>query len=432
LTRGIGDGTALRSLPFVALLFSLALPAAAAVALPCLVAAFVIAVISWRELAPPPFPCKSTIALWAAVVIASLHFAVDPAYSLAEIRSDVAYALAAFVAFFAWTRDERRLRISCVAVWAGFLAVSSSALFGAYLRDGYWPSDVYYGGVGAVSNYLVTIGPVLALTVALLGRGHSSKWWALGGGLFLAVALACAQRALWPAIGLQVALVCVWLWQAESVSIGPLRLAVTLVILLALIGGGIYVSERYRTGGDAGSPSAIRNDLRPRVWEKVGEEILAHPLTGAGFGQGVMAKAYPALLPAGDTVFWHPHNLVLAYGISAGVPGMLAVVALFAALAWRFWQVALRGERLARLSGLAGTAMVAGVFARNMTNDLFVNRGALLFWALAGMLFGYALRRGPVSSPPANPSRRVEKIPKYEKTDVSNQLRHERLTSRAE
>src|SRR5262245_30622523 len=385
--------TALLPLPFGVLLFSLAFPTADAVALPCLLAAFLIAVTSWRQLAPPSFPCKWTTALWIGVVIASLRFAVDPAYSLGEVRSEVGYALMAFVAFLAWTRDERRLRPSCLAVSAGFVAMSSSALFGAYLRDGDWPSDVYYGGVGAVSNYLVTVGPVLALTVVLLGRG---RWWALGGGLFLGVTLLCAQRVLWPAIGTQAALVCVWLWRVQAVSIGPRRLALSLLMLLALIAGGIYVSDRYRTGGNADSPLAIVNDLRPRVWQKVGQEILAHPLTGAGFGQDVMGKAYPALLPPGDTVFWHPHNLVLAYGISAGVPGMVAVLALFAGLAWRFWQLALRGEGLARLSGLAGTAMVAGVFARNMTNDLFVNEGALLFWALAGTLFGYALRHGPI------------------------------------
>lgn len=391
--------TTLLPFPFGVLLFILAFQAAAALALPCLVAAFLIAVIFWRRLAPPPFPCKWAIALWAAVAIASLHFAVDPGYSLGEVRSEVGYALMAFVAFFAWTRDEQRLRLLCLAVSAGFAALSSSALCGAYLRD----ADT--SDVGAVSNYLVTVGPVVALTVGFLGRRHSSKWWALGSGLFLAVALLCAQRALWPSIGLQAALVCVWLWQVQAVSIGPLRLALALAMLLALVGGGIYVSDRYRTAGNPDSPLAIGNDLRPRVWQKVGEEILAHPLTGAGFGQSVMSKVYPAVLPPGDTVFWqphdglaesnvfrHPHNLVLAYGISAGVPGMVAVLALFGALAWRSWQVALRGEPLARLSGLAGTAMVTGVFARNMTNDLFVGGGALLFWALAGMLFGYALR----------------------------------------
>ena len=289
--------------------------------------------------------------------------------------------------------------------------MSSSALVSAYLRNGDWPSDAYYGGVGAVSNYLVTVGPVLALSVKLPGRGHSSRWWAVGGALFLAMMLLCAQRALWLAIGLQAALVGFWLWQVQAVSIGPLRLAATWLILLALIGGGMYVSERSRTGGNPDSPSAIWMDLRPRVWQRVGEEILAHPLTGAGFGRGVLKKAYPALLPPGDTafwhphdghaesqVFWHPHNLVLNYGISAGVPGMIAVLGLFATLAYRFWQLALSGNHLARLSGLAGAAVVTGVFARNMTNDLFVSGEALLFWALAGTLFGYAMRHESVFS----------------------------------
>jgi O-antigen ligase len=401
--------TALQALPFAVLLFVSPFPGAAVLRLICLATAFMIVATCWRQLAPPPVPCRWAIALWGGVVIASLYFAVDPAYSLGEVRREGLYGLAAFVAFFAWTRDETRLRLSCVALLAGFAAISSSALLCAYLRQGDWPSDAYYGGVGAVSSYLVTVGPVLALSVKLLGRGHSGRWWAAAVGLFLATALLCAQRALWPAIGLQAALVCVWLRHVHTVSIRPPRLAITFVVLLALVGGGMYVSERYRTRGNPDSPSTMWTDLRPRVWQKVGEEILAHPLTGAGFGQGVLKKAYPALLAPGDTafwrpydghaesrVFWHPHNLVLNYGISAGVPGMIAVLGLFAALAWRFWQVALRGEHLARLCGLAGASMVTGVFARNMTNDLFVSGGALLFWALAGMLFGYAMRRGSV------------------------------------
>ena len=207
----------------------------------------------------------------------------------------------AFVAFFAWTRDEKRLRLSCVAVLAGFAVFSGSALLGANFRKGEWPSDVYYGGVGSVSNYLV--GPVLTLTVALFTRRHSSKWPALFGLVFVAVALVSAQRALWPALGLQAALVCVWLWQVRAVAVGPVRLVLTGTILLALIGAGIYVSEQYRAGGNPDSPLAMGKDLRPRVWKKIGEEILAHPLSGAGFGLGVMSKAYPALLSAEGEVF---------------------------------------------------------------------------------------------------------------------------------
>jgi hypothetical protein len=110
--------TRLQLLPFMLLLFILPFPRTVALRLACLAAAFLIVVISWRRLTPPPFPCKWAIALWAGVAIASLHFAVDPAYSLGEIRSEVGYALMAFVAFFAWTRDEKRLRLSCVAVLA--------------------------------------------------------------------------------------------------------------------------------------------------------------------------------------------------------------------------------------------------------------------------------------------------------------------------
>jgi hypothetical protein len=43
--------------------------------------------------------------------------------------------------------------------------------------------------------------------------------------------------------------------------------------------------------------------------------------------------------------------------------------------------------------------MVVGVLMRNMANDFFVRDGSLLFWALAGMLFGYALRQEPASGP---------------------------------
>ncbi len=383
------------ALPFIVFVAILPFRGTVTVRLACLAVAGLIVAVSWRRLAPPALPCRWTIALWAAVALGSLLAAVDPAYSVREIRSEVGYALVAFVAFLAWTGSERRLRLACLAVLVGLkAAISSSALLGAYLRNGVWPAEAYYGDVGRVSSYLVTVGPVLGLTVALFGRRHPARWLVGLGVPFLAVALLCAERALWPALGVQAAAVCVWAWRGRAVAVGPLRLALAGLLVLGLVGGGVYASERYRTGGDPQSPMAMENDSRPRVWKKVGEEILEHPWTGAGFGRAVMSRAYPGLLPADESeVFWHPHNLVLTYGISAGVPGMVAVLALFGSLAWRFWRLARRGEPLVRLAGLAGTAMVAGVLARNMANDFFVRDGALLFWALAGMLFGYALRR---------------------------------------
>ena len=381
------------ALPFLVFVAILPFRGTVTVRLACLAAAGLIVAMSWRRLAPPALPCRWTIALWAGVALGSLLVAVDPMYSAREIGNEVGFALITFVAFLAWTRSERRLRLACLAVLVGFAAISSSVLLGAYLRNGVWPAEAYYGDVGRVSSYLVTVGPVLGLTVVLFGRRHPVRWLVGLGVPFLAVALLSAERALWPALGVQASAVCVWAWRVHGVAVGPLRLALAGLLVLGLVGGGVYASERYRTGGDPQSPMALENDTRPRVWKKVGEEILEHPWTGAGFGRAAMSRAYPDLLPADEShVFWHPHNLVLAYGISAGVPGIVAVLALFGSLAWRFWRLAGRGEPLVRLAGLAGTAMVAGVLARNMANDFFVRDGALLFWALAGMLFGYALR----------------------------------------
>ena len=115
--------TAAEVLPFMVLLFILPFPGSVALRLACLAAAGLVVGISWRRLAPPPLPCKWAIGLWAGVVVASLGFAVDLAYSRGEVKNEVGYALVVFVAFFAWTRDERRLRLAGLAVLAGFAVI---------------------------------------------------------------------------------------------------------------------------------------------------------------------------------------------------------------------------------------------------------------------------------------------------------------------
>lgn len=379
-------------LPFVVFLFILPFPGTVALRLMCLVAMVLIAAFSWRSLAPPPVPCRWAIALWAGVVLASLVYAVDPAYSLREIKNEVGYSLMAGVAFFAWTRDEGRLRLAGLALLAGFAVISVSVVAG-YAWTGGWRRDVFYGGAGTISAYLVTVGPALVLAIVLWRPRHAGRWVVLSGLFFLAVALLSGQRALWPTIASQAALFGVWLWRTAGSPFKWPRIAWTSLLLLVLLFGGLYASERFRTSGDPDSSSAMQKDLRPRLWKEVALRIAEHPLTGAGFGRRAMAKAYPDLIPAESPLLWHAHNLVLNYGISAGVPGMIAVLVLFAALGLRFWRLALAGRRLENRVGLAGAIMVLGVFARNMANDFFVRDGALLFWALTGMLLGYALRK---------------------------------------
>src|SRR5947207_1607171 len=81
------------AIPFVGLLLILPFPGTVALRLVCLAAAFLVALLCWRRLAPPSVPCKPALLAWAAVALASLAYAVDSEYSLVEIKNEVGYAM---------------------------------------------------------------------------------------------------------------------------------------------------------------------------------------------------------------------------------------------------------------------------------------------------------------------------------------------------
>ena len=134
----------------------------------------------------------------------------------------------------------------------------------------------------------------------------------------------------------------------------------------------------------------VTQDPRLTTWPAVAARIVEHPLAGKGFGREIMKKAYPDLLSREYPAVWHAHNLFLNYGMSMGIPGMIAIVLLFSALLRKFWQLSRAEDRVVAMAGICGVLLVVGVVARNLTNDFFQRDLALLFWSVAGMLLGYA------------------------------------------
>lgn len=390
--RAINPAELLPLAPAGVLLFILPFPHTVALRLLCLFASFVLALVLWRRLEPPPLPLKVPILLWVLVVLLSLVSAVDFRYSLREVQNELGYTMIAFVSLFALARDERALRLLGLSVALGFLAISLLAL-GGYAWLGAWRGNAFYGGFGAISNYLVTAAPGVALAIWLWRPANAARWLAAAMVLYLVVAAIALQRSIWPALAAQALVGFAWLWRTGKYSWGVHRSAAALLVLAVLL-TGLSATELLRTRADPQPGASMFKDLRPRFWLAVAGKIAEHPLVGAGFGQRALVKAYPELVPHENTLLWHAHNLVLNYGIYAGIPGIVAVLTLFVALFLRFWRISLAGDDPARrFAGLAGAAMVAGVFVRNIFNDFFIRDGAILFWALAGMLLGYALRR---------------------------------------
>jgi O-antigen ligase len=384
------SATALPMLAPMVLLFILPFPGTVALRLIALSVALASAAWCWRGLDVPPLPCKAAIGFWAAIALASLASAIDPSYTLGEIKNEVGYSLVAFVSLFVLTTDERRLRLAMLAVTAALLVIAIAAT-ATYAWTGAWAPEPWYGGSPSTTHYVMLAGPAAGVAALLTIPQHVGKaCWAVVG-ILAVLGILATERAIWPALGAQGVVLAWWLWRNGYLRSRYRRAALIAGVAIALPLGGLFATEWQRRQADPAA--AMERDLRPYVWRNALERIVASPLTGAGLGRQAFWKAHRDLVPPENHYYWHTHNMVLNYGVSAGLPGMLAIVLLFAAMGWRFCRLALSDERTIAVVGLAGLLMVIGVFARNMFNDFFVRDGALLFWSVSGALLGYALRR---------------------------------------
>ena len=68
----------------------------------------------------------------------------------------------------------------------------------------------------------------------------------------------------------------------------------------------------------------------------------------------------------------------LAYAEQAGIFGVLSIAALFLALGLEYWRLYRSDKLSVSYIGIAGLAMLIGVFARNMTKMFFIRECALL------------------------------------------------------
>ena len=382
----------LRLAPALCFLFILPFPHTVALRLTCLFIGAMIAVVHWRQFEPAPFPLKIPLLVWAGILLSSLAFAVDLPYSIRELKNELGYTLMAFATFYVFARNEASLRWLCNMVGASMLVISISAITDVATNSA-WGSWRFYGGTGAISNFFITATPVVTLALCLWNPPRIGFWLAGAAVLLLCAGTISGQRALWPGLGVEVAVLCLWLWRSRRVGWRSRYTLGAAVLIVALVGAGLWISEQLRTQHNPQSKASMFNDLRPRLWLTISRQLIEHPLQGAGFGQRAMVKAYPEFVPPENPLLWHAHNLLLNYGIYAGLPGVAAVLLLFAALFVRFWSLSLSGDPSVQFASVAGAAMVAGVFARNLFNDFFIRDGALLFWALTGMLLGYSLRR---------------------------------------
>lgn len=378
-------------LPFMVLLFILPFRGTVALRLVCLAASLLVVIFLWRRLSPPRIPCKPALIAWIAIALVSLIGAFDPAYSLGEIKNEIAYTMVAFVAFFAITREERDLKWLLLSLFAGAAVLCAGAIE-SRVQLGAWQERItFYGGTGAFAGYALAVIPMLFL----FGAWMPGRWKrAAVFSVFLLVAATgflSLERIVWWGLALEGIVAIVLLKRTRFIKL-PSAALLAIAAGFVIVTSGIFLAvQQERFKGDV--EGEVSRDTRLRFWPAVVHRIAEHPLAGAGFGRGVMRKAYPDLIPTYNPMLWNAHNLFLDYGLQMGVPGMLALAWVILALLREYWRFFGAPDDRLKLLGIAGIMLVAGVMLRNQASDEFLRDASILFWALNGALLGLGHRR---------------------------------------
>ena len=378
----------LASASFLLLLFILPFPGTVALRLLCLAISFGVAVACWRKLNPPNFPGKAYVVSWIALAALSLSYAVDPAYSLGEIKNEIGYTMMALTAFYVYFDNKGKALLAAWALVWSLAAISAWSLwFWASPDD--WKDDPGFGGVGAYVGLVLMVVPAMLL----IWQWQPRSRWLLYLIAFVALLAAAysRQRIFWPALGMELAVLVMLLRFQNGMALSTRRSAVFLAVI---VGAGLIfmLATQSARFGMHGGKVEIGNDPRLQHWPAVVTRIGEHPLVGVGFGRNAMKLGHPDLVPADTPLFWHAHNVFLNYGIAMGIPGIFALFALFAGLAASYWRMYRSEDQALTILGIAGILLLTSVLLRNLSNDFFQRDVSLLFWSMNGLFLGVGRR----------------------------------------
>jgi len=354
--------------------------------------ALLTALYIWRKEEHPSLPLKFPLMLTALIAIASIFWAVDPGYSIGEVKNEIGYTFIAFFTFYTLTRSDKELRIFGAALLVGVIVMVSLGL-GAYFMNGLWNETGYQGGVHDFCTYVVFMSPVLLFACYYVKR----LWLRLLFFMLLMILIIAGyftlQRIMWPGIAAVLLTLFLLLLYRSSQSKGTKQVlgAIALSSAIIMLPIGIMVKNNVAFTSLNGIYDVIKNDARvDGIWGASLKGIEQAPLLGVGYGRRSFYKAYPDL---GTGLGWHTHNIILDKLVQTGFVGAILFIFLIVSIIRLYW-IILRNPPSHEVLVLSTCciALVVGMLTVNMTNHAFVRHSSLLFWSLIGMSLGYSAR----------------------------------------
>lgn len=232
------------------------------------------------------------------------------------------------------------------------------------------------GFYGSPNNLALFLGRPLPLALALLLWRREGRIVLAGATLVMAAALVLTFSAgAWVAVGLS-ALVVAALRGERSRRIA----AIAAVVGLGGLGVAALRIPRIGSHFDLQSGTGV---IRLEVWRSALHMLADHPLRGIGLDNFLYYYQHGYRLPDAwrEPDLSHPHNLILDFWLSLGLPGLLLLllgVGRFATLVRRAWARPDPTDR-ALIAGALG-AMVDTVVHGLVDNSFFLVDLAVLFW----------------------------------------------------
>jgi len=153
------------------------------------------------ELGVVPRTLAIAAVAWVALCVASLAWSVDPAYTLDELRRELAYGLGAFLVFFIGTRSVGRFHLWIATLFFGALLLG----LGEWLHMVFprvWLFRKASLGPGPLSTHVLMLAPLLLVWAwrPPLGMAQRLHVVVLGAAFLVAAGMAGESRMLWPAL----------------------------------------------------------------------------------------------------------------------------------------------------------------------------------------------------------------------------------------
>jgi O-antigen ligase len=305
-------------------------------------------------------------------------------------------------------RDLMRMRLLLAAVATGATIVSGYAIVQKLGLDPIWhgwlPSGRVFSTIGqanALGAYLVLAIPVTA-ALALTSTRRVSRLTALAAVAAMITALVfTASRGGLVGLGLAAAVFTYGVRDRITLPWGSARAyAGTAIVGTVLIVVSILAPARATLTGlwhsTPRSATVVDHDVSVDdhldLWRVAIEIVEHHPFAGTGpeTFPDQFVRYGPEVLPSATVVYFElfrvesPHNQILGLAAGAGIPAVVAYVAVLVGLARTLWRGAKRCSNPATRLGIVA---VVAAGAGHLVTDSFMTAevtGSWLFWTLAG------------------------------------------------